>query len=317
MVRVNINKHAGCLVMSLALLFASCKNDVVEITRGDAHINILLNNVLSPFTAYTQGDMDMYAYNGISSKIVVRVFVYDDSGHLTNSLSKEIADYKQSSLSLSTPIKGSNPLIVCLTYAVYTDSQGKKYNAYKVSGEELQSTLKIERDYASSSDLIPWQVLGGEIKTVGIDSEKNDIEVKPLGGLVYFDWNNIHAHDDESNAPHRYVFMNKYNDVITIKDGVFSYNSSLASLYYFYSDIYPSKFPSYNWIYDVCFIFPSNVEFYGYGGYSPSNYKLDDDELTTMKSSTKNIQIKAGKQYVFKMNCKDYTVDAYEGTLSD
>ena len=80
-----------------------------------------------------------------------------------------------------------------------------------------------------------------------------------------------------------------------------------------YSNIFPSNFKSYNWVYDVCFMFPSNVEYFGYGGYSPSNYKSDNDEVSTGSSSTKNIQIEAGKQYVFEMNCQDYTVDAYEG----
>lgn len=317
MVRFNIKKYFGCLVILLTLFFASCKNDVVEVTRGEAQLNVQLNNVISSFTAYTQSHMDMYAYNGISSKINVRAFVYDDSGHLTNSLSKEIADYNQSSVSFTTPIKGSSPQIVCLTYAVYTDSQGKKYNAYKVSGEDMLSTLKIEMDYIHLSDQITWQVLGGAIKTIGIGSEKNDVEIKPLGGLAYLDWKNIHAHDNESKVPQRYVLMQKYNDVATIKDGVFSYNSSLASIYYFYSDIYPSKFPSYSWVYDLCFMLPSNVEYFGYGGYSPSNYQSDDDEVRTGNSSTKNIQIEAGKQYVFKMDCKDYTIDAYEGIFDN
>jgi len=312
----DINKHFGCFAILATLFFVSCQNDAVDIIREDAKINILLNNVLSPFTAYTQKNMDMYKWEGLSSKIVVKAFVYDDNGHLINKFSKEVTDYKQGSVSFTTSLTGSNPQIVCLTYATITNS-GTKYDAYKISGEDLLSTLKIENDYASFVDYIPWQVLGGSIKTIGAASGKIDIEVKPLGGLAYLDWKNIHSHDGESKAPQKYAFMQKYNDIATIKGGNFSFSSSLSSRYYFLAEIFPSDFPSYTSIYDIRFMFPSTVESYCYGAYSPSNFKTDDDDVKTGTSDTKTIQVDAGKQYIFKMDCKDYSIDVKEGILSD
>lgn len=67
----------------------------------------------------------------------------------------------------------------------------------------------------------------------------------------------------------------------------------------------------------IRFMFPSTVESFGYGAYSPSNYELDDDEVRTKTSDNLTIQVDEGKQYVFKMNCTDYTIDAYEGILDD
>lgn len=315
MKQIKIQKFIVCIAIVLMQCLVSCKNDAVEISRENAKINILLNNVLSPFTAYTQKNMDMYKEDGVYSKIVVRAFVYDDAGHLINKFSKEISDYKQGSVSFTTSLTGSNPQIVCLTYATLTSSSGIKYDAYNISGEELLSTLKIENDYASSVDYIPWQVLGGAIISVGTASEKVDIEVKPLGGLVYLDWHNIHAHDGELKAPQRYVFMQKYNDIATINNGAFSFSSSLSSRYYFVADVFPSDFPTYDWVYGLRFMFPSTVESYCYGAYSPSNYTIDNDEEMTGTSSHKNIQVDAGKQYLFKMDCKTYELDVKEGVL--
>ena len=105
------------------------------------------------------------------------------------------------------------------------------------------------------------------------------------------------------------------SDVSAIEDASFS--SSLSSRYYFLAEIFPSDFPSYNSIYDIRFMFPSTVESYCYGAYSPSNFKTDDDDVKTGTSDTKTIQVDAGKQYIFKMDCKDYSIDVKEGILSD
>lgn len=312
-----ISKLWGLFIIPLTLLLASCENDLVDVTREDAKINILLNNVLSSFTAYNQGDMYMYVGGDIPSKIMVKAFVYDDSGHLINSFSKEIADYNQSSVSFTTTLSGSNPQIVCLTYATFTNSYGITYDAYNISGEESLSTLKILNEYATSLDIIPWQVLGGAIQSIGLGSEKVDIEVKPLGGLAYLDWTNIHVHNDEENAPQRYVMMQKFNDVAVIKDGEFSYSSTLSSNYYFTADIYPADNSSYNALYLIRFMFPSNVESFGYGAYSLSNYDYDDDEIRTGTSNKKSISVKAGKQYVFRMDCQNYSLNAWEGVLEN
>lgn len=313
----NVRKYAGCIIILVALLFTSCQNDAVDIVREDAEINILLNNVLSPFTAYTQSDMDMYKNGDISSKIIVKAYVYDDSGHLLNKFSKEVPDYKQGSVSFTTSLTGSNPQIVCITYATFTNSSGIKYDAYDITGEDLISTLKIENYYATFVDYIPWQVLGGAIKSLGTNSGKIDIEVKPLGGLAYIDWKNIHSHDGESKVPQRYVFMQKFNDIATIKGGNFSYSSSLSSNYYFVADVFPSDHPSYNGLYLIRFMLPSTVESFGYGAYSLSNYNYEDDEVRTGISDKKTIQVDAGKQYIFKMDCNDYSIDVKEGVLSD
>lgn len=84
------NKLFGYFAILATLFLVSCQNDEVEIIREDAKINILLNNVLSPFTAYTQKNMDMFEWDEVSSKIVVRAFVYDDNGHLINKFSKKV-----------------------------------------------------------------------------------------------------------------------------------------------------------------------------------------------------------------------------------
>lgn len=311
----NARKYVGCIILFVALIFTSCQNDAVDIVREDAKINILLNNVLSPFTAYTQSNMDMYKGGGISSKIVVKAFVYDDSGHLINSISKKILDYSQSTVSFTTPLTGSHPLIVCIAYATFTNSEGKTYNAYEVSGEQLLSAFKVTMSYANDSYIckIPWAVLGGAIYSSGISSEGIDIEMKPLGALAYLDWQNIHSHDNDSKVPQRYNIMQKYNDVVTVNNGAFLFSSTLSSTYYFYQEMKPSIYLGSDNIYGVEFLLPGTVESFGYGGYSPSNYDFEDDEEWLDQSAVKSTEIIAGKQYVVSLDCDNYLLNVKEG----
>lgn len=313
----NVRIYSGCITLLVALSFISCQNDAVDIIREDTQINIILTNVISPFVSYEKNDLEMYKEGDIVSKIVVKVFVFDDSGHLINKFSKKITDYKQSSISFTTSLTGSDPHVVCFTYATFQYPTGEIYDAYKVTGEEFLSTLRVDPDYASYGNRIPWQVLGGAIQSLGASSGKIDIEVKPLGNIVYVDYDNIHAHDGTTESPNRYVFMLKYNDVVMIKEGKFSFSSSLSSNYYFVDDTYPANFPEYTSIYSIRFMFPGSVKFYGYGDYSPSNYTKENDNVITGKSDMKTITVDTGKQYIFTMDCSDYSTKAKEGVLSD
>ena len=64
-------------------------------------------------------------------------------------------------------------------------------------------------------------------------------------------------------------------------------------------------------------MFPGNVKFYGYGDYSPSNYTKENDNVITGKSDEKTLSVDDGKQYIFRMNCQDYTISANEGIWDD
>lgn len=320
--RINHMSHKQCIVLialALAFLCSSCKNGLVDIERTDIQVTLILNNVLSPFTPYSHSEMNMYVGSGISSKITIKAFVYDDEGRLVDQFTNKIDNYNQSSVSFSASVAGASPLLVCFAYASWTNSSEVEYTAYEVTGEQTLSTLKTASLNASFVDnCIPWQVLGGALSRIDLFSQTIELALTPLGGLAYLDWENIHSHNINSSlnpAPTRYVFMQKYNDIVTVKDGSFSYSSSLPSNYWFFSDVFPSQFPSYSALYLSRFMLPGPVKSYCYGSYSPSNQSNYNDEVQTGRSDTKTIDIKAGKQYLFVMDCNTYSQDVGEGIL--
>ena len=156
-------------VMLLVLTLTSCKNDPVNVVRDDVQITLLFNNMFSSFTPYS------HSSEGISSKITIKAFVYDDDGRLVDQYTKKISNYNQSSISFSASVSGAAPLLVCFTYASWTNSAGVEYVAYEVTGEQMLSTLKIASLNASFLDnCIPWQVLGGALSQIDMFSSLQD-----------------------------------------------------------------------------------------------------------------------------------------------
>lgn len=322
MKRSFIIKHITFVSLIASILcFSTCKNDVVEIVRDDTQVNLILNNMLSTFTTYSAEELEMHIQQGIASQIMVKAFVYDDNGKLIDQFSKKIDNYNQILDPFSVTITGYNNTLVCFTYGTWTNSGGKESNAYKVTGEQLMSSLKVEESSATSLyNCIPWQILGGAIIPIGIFDDAIDVEIRPLGGLAYMDFQNIHANDygiSNTKIPTRYTFMQKFNDIVTIIDGTFSYSCSLSSIYWYFCSIYPAQHQNYNGVYVSRFMMPGQVQSYCYGSYSPSNDNSYDDEIQTGRSDTQTFKIEAEKQYVFVMDCANYSQIIKEGILED
>lgn len=301
----------SCFIVALiALLFNSCQNESIDIVRPDVSISIILNNVLSPFQAYADEDMKYAEESGIKAKVKVVSFVYDDSGKLIDTYQTIVDNYNANQLNFKTSIAGANPTIVSFSYGTWSSSDGQVTDAYYISGQNLLSTLEIKANFDIDIYSIPWKVLGANISTIGSSSSAN-VVLHPLGGLVYTEWRNIHAHDSEAPAPKYYVLMYKNNDIAKISNGTFTFSTSLSSTYYNVSYINVSRFPSYKNIYGYQFFFPGSFDTMAYGSYDDANDEMQETQI----SEHLQIAVATEKQYVFALNCTDYTLHFSEGKL--
>ncbi len=116
----------NCLVMALCLmgcgLLTACDNDSTDVARQDVKINLILNNVVSNFTTYQRSDKEMPTFSNGTTRIVAKVLVYDDNGKLTSQVERQLPDYSTTRVVVQTSVSGSNPLLVCLTYAQYVET---------------------------------------------------------------------------------------------------------------------------------------------------------------------------------------------------
>lgn len=300
------------------VLCISCKNEPLEVIRNNnsIYVNLITTQVLSDFTPYAPTDMDMYESDGITSTIRIEAFIYDDSGRLIGKHTDNINSYNHENLSIALPIAGSNPTLICFSYAVWTNAANEEFRAYEISGEELLSTLMVENTYAHDGFSIPWQVLG--FFQTSISTEENiNVILKPIGALVYLDWTNIHSNTSIPYEQQRYTLAFKDNDILKCNDLKWVYSSSLSGTWYHIAYCYPKLLdPSkYNGMYDFRFFLPGNSEAFGFWTTSPSEFINPDDETGRTDTSTESIEIKTGRQYVIKMNCTDFSLEYYEGLL--
>ena len=308
-----IKSHSSifCLVLACFLLpiFSSCENNSATVI-DDVKFNISVAEVMKPFKVYDANDGKMFEYNGARSKIVVVAFLYDANGQLVKEFSKEIDDYNQAAVSFETKIDGNNMKLVCFSYATLKDGS-TIYNSYKITGKQTISTLKVQRSDFTSANRIPWQIVGGAVANVNLNSNNVNVSLNPLGAVVYYDWENIHS--ASHTAQNSYVFVSDHNDVIAVNDNwQFEYSRSLPSYYGFHRSIYPSEYPKYTSVYAIQFMMPSDVKAQvGYVKESGSNL----EEIWV--SEFKYIRVDAGKQYVFSVDCKTHEFALKEGVLTD
>lgn len=305
----------NCLVMALCLmgcgLLTACDNDSTEVARQDVKINLILNNVVSNFTTYQRSDKEMPTFSNGTTRIVAKVLVYDDNGKLTSQVERQLPDYSPTRVVVQTSVSGSNPLLVCLTYAQYVETgSGQVTDAYQISGEQSLSTLKISDINSKSSNKIPWMVLGGAIVQLGSQSDNVDIAAEPLGALVMFNWRNIHAHDHDTPAPNGHLIYYKDNNIITVKNRKFDYSTSLQPDIFYYENISPSRFTSTN-VYGYAFLKPGRHQAFGYGAYSPSDFEEDDEQITG-RSDLITVTVSEDKQYELTLDCSDYALTVSE-----
>lgn len=308
-----IKSHGSifCLVLACFLLpiFSSCENNSATVI-DEVKFNISVNEVIKPFEYYAAIDGKMFEYNGARSKIVVVALLYNTKGQLVKEFSEEIADYNQSSVSFVTKIDESNMKLVCFSYATVKDGS-TVYNSYKISGKQTISTLKVQRSDFTSANRIPWQIIGGDISNINLNSNSVNVSLKPLGAVVYYDWENIHS--VSHTAANYYEFISGHNDVITVNDNwQFAYSCSLPSTYGFPSIIYPNDYPKDNALYMIRVMMPSDVK--SQVGYlKESSGQIEEIWV----SEFKNIRVDAGKQYVFSVDCKTHEFVLKEGALTD
>ena len=301
-------------VLMLSPFLISCHNAPIEIDRESVSVNVIVNHVVSQFTPLTIEHQNPYSSDGISAQICVVAYVYDDSGHLINTYKTIVPDYDVTTVSFDVELSGTNPLIVCFSYAVYTDIDGEVYEAFSVSGQQLLSTIKVDNLlYGIYS--IPWLILGGAICEVGMSTSTIDITLEPLSALVYEQWDNIHSHDEDAPRPTQYVFMIRDNDVLKVRDKKFITETSLLTDYYHTDIVYPDNHADYTRVYNMMSLFQGSTIVYGKSCYSPSNYSVEDDVEYIASGKKSTVKVEAGKQYVLHMDCSDYSVSFYEGKL--
>lgn len=203
-----------CMAL-VALLFASCKNEDISISR-EVYFEINPFTVVKDFAKHElyPGDLSTVYWGDIGDKLRVQLFVYDDNGYLVESKVKYLDNYTDNMHASFNLSDGSYKVLVV------TDEVGLVGNQvtdeyWFITGTGRLTNLKI----TSNSEWLEF----GEYKKLGItkkaiivnaDNKAFNIDVTPAGAIMQSWIYNIHGFID--------VLM--YSLWMDKKNGNFSFN---------------------------------------------------------------------------------------------
>lgn len=285
----------------LGVTAVECKPEPLNISYS-VDVTVRTSQLMSDFTPYSPDDAEMISENNKTAKLLIRGFIYNSSGALTDSFTDYANDYG-ATYKFTAMVEDVNSTIVVFSYCVIGTLPSPDYQAYVITDEEMMSSLKVTIDNRLSD--IKWSTLGGYIGKVTSDQPSLDIQLEPLGGLVYVLFRNIHAHDGDYSAPDSYTFWHHSNNQVYISGDSFSYGTTLSSSYSFVDDVEPSEHTSSSGIYIIRTLMPGTYNAYATWDTGNTHSSFGDRDIT----------VRGGKQYVAEIDCANYNFTLREGTI--
>lgn len=202
-----------CMAM-IALLFASCKNEDISISR-EVSFNVNPSTVVKDFAKYEYkpGDMSSVFWFDIGDRLRVQLFLFDANGYLVERQVRYVDGY-DSSVSFDRELSDGRYTVLAVTDEVGLSGSSVTDEYWIFSGTERLDNLKITDSGWSD----------GRFKKLGITSQSItvrpgqtvfNIDVKAAGAMVHSWIYNIHGFND----------VEEYSLWMTRKNGNFSFNS--------------------------------------------------------------------------------------------
>ena len=297
-----MKKYMIMCMAVVALLFASCKNEDISISR---EVNFEVNpyKVISEFSQHQVNDDDFDFLSG--DWLRVHLFVYDTKGDLVASDVQFLSGYR-STMNSKFNLADGNYIVVATSDVTSLSNGNVSFEYWEFSGENRLADLRI----TDASGLIGWddKILGVTSNQVSVNANNvnHSIDVNPAGALFLVHTNGIHNFSDVISY-HLYVdknsdycsFGNDGTMIPTINAGT-TYNWQLST---------QSTSSSGNNYYSYRFVLPlGNTNFIWFA-------KINDDGSGYLLDDTHNqVNVKLGKMYNCIFDIPNLTCDLYEFT---
>ncbi|MGN0223639.1 MAG: hypothetical protein ACI4AM_06400 [Muribaculaceae bacterium] len=181
-----MKKYIALFAALLALVVSSCSNDDLEVGQAIT-FKVNPNTVVSPFTKleYKPGDITSLPSTHI---LHVGLYIYDATGNLVVSETKDFSDYNHIMTSIQNLHNGSYTAVA----VTHVDSDIKFWS---LSGTEKLSTFTMtDGGYIGG----PYKILGLSAKKINITSDTKEvaIDVECAGAVARVDINNWNKYSD-------------------------------------------------------------------------------------------------------------------------
>ena len=207
-----MKKYMIICMAVVALLFASCKNEDISISR-EVSFEVTPYEVVKEWIPYTLNESSITELSS-NNQLRINLLVYDQNGELVASDVRKLKDYHENMVTTLELADGE--------YTVVAISDVMKNGmdlCWTIRGMEKLSTLMIEQisnDIANEEEIVG---VGNAKITVDANHSSHHVEMSPAGALVI-------VKDDEMKfwegvVPLSYLYSTKKNDNYTFNDNGF------------------------------------------------------------------------------------------------
>lgn len=206
------------IMVAIATLFASCKNDDISIKR-DTNFRINLATIMEPFTYELENEE---LVNEILGEVRVQLFVYDLEGTLVTSQT-HFADNYVAIINTSLPINNGNYKVLVVTDVVDRDGDNITRDFWKFNDVEHLNKFTITDSDAYWPHVF-LSMMGIKLQDVEINSTSNNvinIDVEPAGAVIL---NIAHNYNTYSDIEYITLRSSKYMQSILLNnEGEYNY----------------------------------------------------------------------------------------------
>lgn len=210
------------VVMGIGL--SSCTNPEVEV-RNCIEIKLRPSSILNDFTPYKSSNFNMYTDDDNISHLRITCLLYDEAGKLAYSQESLLDDYS-SVVSFTAMVDAGSYRLIALATNIIGTVTSPISEAYSITGTENLRQLQIKQN-DDESYYSTWSILGYATRNISDTERVVSVDMEPATSLIYLQWQNIHAHDNDvvssdiygqySATATDYWMSNTYTWTITIE----------------------------------------------------------------------------------------------------
>ncbi|MCQ2181974.1 MAG: FimB/Mfa2 family fimbrial subunit [Bacteroidales bacterium] len=183
---------ASAVIMTFS--FTCCTNPEVEV-RNSIEIKLCPSTILSGLTPYNSSDFKMDTYDDETCHLRISCLLYDEAGKLAYRQEALLDDYN-SDVSFTAMLDAGSYRLIALATNIFGTLSSPTLEAYSITGAEQLNQLQIHQNNEESY-YSTWSIMGYATYNVS-DFEKDVVvNMEPATSLVYLQWKNIHAHDND------------------------------------------------------------------------------------------------------------------------
>lgn len=201
-----------CMVLA-ALLFASCKNEDISISR-EVSFEVTPREVINKWIPYALKESDLVRLPSEDNQLRINLLVYNQNGDLIASDTRKLKDYNENMVT-TLELSNGEYTVVAISDVVENGSD----LCWTIKGTERLSTLMIENISTVITNEEAIVGIGNAKIMVDANHSSHHVEMSPSGALVI-------VKDDEMKfwegvVPLSYLYSTKKNNNYTFNDNGF------------------------------------------------------------------------------------------------